>query len=137
MRAADLRRCSADTCETARSAPICRVRWCRGRAQGTKRGGGAAPFRAAAARTLQHRVGGRAVADPSACTEPRGLAPSRPELCPADVLISAASGGLTALDVGVAAPSACGAGKDCCEALGRRKLRDYAPTLDELAAQGI
>ena len=55
--------------------------------------------------------------DPTAEIEPLGLVTSHPTLRPADVLTSAASGRLAALDVGVASPDAAGAGVDCTESM--------------------
>jgi hypothetical protein len=75
--------------------------------------------------------------DPEANAEPVGLAPSHPSLRPADILTSATSCGLAALDVGVCSPEATGAGLDCCEAMYRRKLHNYRGILPELQARGI
>ena len=76
------------------------------------------------------------LADTSACTEPRGLVPSRPALRPADVLTSAAFGPLAALDVCVASPEGSGAGPDACVAGAQRKTDKYSSVLDELVAEG-
>jgi len=78
-----------------------------------------------------------ALGDPESSTEPVGLAPSCPTLRPADVLTSATSCGLAALDIGVCSPEAAGAGLDCCEAMYRRKLAHYRQVLPELQASGI
>ncbi len=56
--------------------------------------------------------------DPEAAPEPLGLIPSCPSLRPADILTSAATGSLAALDIGVCSPEAAGAGLDCCAAIG-------------------
>ena len=76
------------------------------------------------------------LSDSSACTEVRGLVPSRPALRPADVLTSAAFGHLAALDVCVTSPERSGAGPDACIAGAQRKLDKYAGVLDELVAEG-
>ena len=78
------------------------------------------------------------LADASADTEPPNLIPSAPHLRPADIFTAAALPGCqAALDVGIMAPGASGAGDDCCEAMYQRKLRDYGPYLQELASDGI
>ena len=53
------------------------------------------------------------LADPESVPEPVNLIPSRPLLRPADILTSAVSGSLVALDVGVCSPEASGSGSDC------------------------
>ena len=75
--------------------------------------------------------------DPQTCAEPRGLVPTRPMLRPADILTSATSRGLAALDVGICSPLATGAGFDCCDATFRRKTRVYKDILGELREQGV
>jgi len=78
------------------------------------------------------------LADPSAETEVEGLIPSAPARRPADILTSAAlPGSLAALDIGVTAPDAVGAGSDCVEAMRRRKVGEYAGHVEELAEQAI
>ena len=78
------------------------------------------------------------LADPSTSVETVGLIPSAPALRPADIFTSAAiPGRLAALDIGVTSPDAAGAGDDCCEAMFRRKIADYAPHFAELAEQDI
>ena len=62
---------------------------------------------------------------------------SAPSLRPADLLTDAAFGRLTALDVGIANPSARMATNDACDAMVRKKLRTYAPYLEELAEDGV
>ena len=78
-----------------------------------------------------------AIGDPETVSEPLGFIPSRPMLCPADILTSAASGSLAALDVGVCSPGAAGAGLDCCSAMVRRKQQAYEPFLGELRERGV
>ena len=78
-----------------------------------------------------------ALGDPETVSEPLGLIPSRPSLRPADILTSAATGSLAALDVGVCSPEASGAGLDCCAAMYRRKRQTYAPFEDELRQGGL
>ncbi len=79
-----------------------------------------------------------ALADGSVDTETPGLIPSAPHLRPADFFTEAAlPGSQAALDVGIMAPWASGAGADCCEAMYQRKLRDYGPYLAELAEHNI
>lgn len=55
--------------------------------------------------------------------EPLGLVSSRPALRPADVLtgVPDPSGRLAALDVGIIAPQAHGAGEDCVETMVARR----------------
>ena len=73
------------------------------------------------------------LADPSAAAETAGLIPSAPALRPADILTSAAlPGRLAALDIGVTSPDAAGAGDDCCDAMQRRKRKQYQRHLHEL-----
>ena len=76
------------------------------------------------------------LADPSSCSEPLGLVPSRPALRPADVLTSAAFSHLAALDVCVASPDAGGAGTDACAAGAVRKADQYKDILAELQEEG-
>ena len=76
-------------------------------------------------------------ADPSAEIEPTGLIASRPELRPADVLTSAASCRLAALDVGIVSPDAEGAGLDCVCAMADRKVRRYAAHFREMDRAGV
>jgi hypothetical protein len=77
-------------------------------------------------------------ADPVAEREPLHLLEAHPALRPADVLTSAAIPGcLAALDVGVMAPEASGAGKDCCAALRRRKLHEHEPYEDAMRKAGL
>ena len=79
-----------------------------------------------------------AEADPTVACEVSGLAPSRPELRPADVLTWAAHPSkAVAVDVMVKAPNATGAGHDCTEAGKREKLDHYGDILGELERQGI
>ena len=67
-----------------------------------------------------------------------GLIASAPGLRPADILTSAlAVDRDTALDVGVAAPDASGAGDDCTESMRKRKHAKYAPFAQDLAAAGV
>ena len=78
------------------------------------------------------------LADPQSSIEDVGLVPSAPALRPADILTSAAIPGCSAaLDIGVTSPDAAGAGADCCDAMHRRKHRDYATVLAELLQQGV
>ena len=78
------------------------------------------------------------LADGSVDTETPGLIPSAPHLRPADIYAEAALPGCqAALDVGIMAPWASGAGADCCEAMYQRKLRDYGAYLEELAEENI
>jgi len=78
------------------------------------------------------------LADPSAETEAEGLIPSRPYRRPADILTSAAlPGSLAALDIGVKAPDAVGAGEDCVETMRREKVAAYETDRPELEEQGI
>ena len=78
------------------------------------------------------------LADGSVDTETPGLIPSAPHLRPADIFTEAALPGCqAALDVGIMAPWATGAGNDCCEAMYQRKLRDYGPYLQELTDANI
>ena len=76
--------------------------------------------------------------DPSAETEPEGLIASQPTLRPADIFSSTAiSGCLAALDVGIAAPEASGAGTDCTESMHRVKVARYAQYQGELEQENI
>jgi hypothetical protein len=76
--------------------------------------------------------------DPSAETEPLGLIHSQPMLRPADILTSAAgSGRLAALDVGIVAPEARGAGGNCVAAMHATKLARYAPYQEELERANV
>ena len=78
------------------------------------------------------------VADSTAEKEVIGLLDTAPGLRPADVLTSAVTPGVTtALDVGIAAPAAQGAGEDCTEAMRVRKRRKYAKYLPALEAEGV
>ena len=78
------------------------------------------------------------LADSSADTEAPELIPSAPTLRPADIFTRAAvSGCQAALDVGIMSPDAAGAGSDCCEAMRKKKLKDYGPFLKELGDRGI
>ena len=78
------------------------------------------------------------LADPSAEREVEGLIPSRPYRRPADVPTSAAlPGSLAALDIGVKAPDAVGAGEDCVETMRRDKVAEYEADRPELEEQGI
>ena len=76
-------------------------------------------------------------ADPAAELEPEGLIASRPGLRPADVLTSAASSRLAALDVGIVSPDAIGAGDDCVAAMAERKRGKYAAQAGELDRVGV
>jgi hypothetical protein len=81
---------------------------------------------------------GFSASDPGAVMEVMGLIPSEPDLRPADVLTVAAKPNVTsAIDVGITAPHASGAGDDCVESMRSQKIRRYAPYLPELQAQGI
>ena len=64
---------------------------------------------------------------------------SRPTLRPADVLtgVPDPSGRLAALDVGIIAPQAQGAGNDCVETMANRKQRRADGFRDELEEAGI
>ena len=54
-------------------------------------------------------------------------------LRPADIPTSAVlPGRLAALDIGITSPDASGAGDDCCEAMFKRKRKDYKAYLEEL-----
>ena len=76
------------------------------------------------------------LADPSSATETVGLVPSNPSLRPADILTSAAlPGRMAALDIGITSPDGAGAGGDCCDAMFRRKRRDYQRYLHELEVE--
>ena len=78
------------------------------------------------------------LADATAEPEVLGLIASAPGLRPADILTSAlAVDRDTALDVGVAAPDASGAGDDCTESMRKRKHAKYAPFAQDLAAAGV
>ena len=81
-----------------------------------------------------HRLA--SIHDSAAQIETTGLAPSRPELRPADIFCSGPSG-LVALDVCVCSPFAISAGSDCCESAFVRKRNDYRDILEELRQQGI
>ena len=78
-----------------------------------------------------------ALSDPSAAVEPHGLIPSRPGLRPADLLTSAASGRLTALDVSIVCPDSAGATDDPCVAAASRKVDKYRDVLEEMRDEGI
>jgi hypothetical protein len=81
---------------------------------------------------------GFVASDPGAAIEVQGLIPSQPSLRPADVLTTAARPhGTTAVDVGICAPHAGGAGDDCVEKMRIDKLHNYADVLRELEAQNI
>ena len=71
--------------------------------------------------------------------EPLGLVSSRPMLRPADVLtgVPDPSGRLAALDVGIIAPQAQGAGEDCVETMVSRKQRRADGFREELEDAGI
>ncbi len=76
--------------------------------------------------------------DAGAETEPVGLIASHPALRPADILTSAAiSGRLAALDVGIVAPEASGAGLDCVAAMHARKQDRYLPHQAELERANV
>ena len=78
------------------------------------------------------------LAVPSSVKEASDVIPSAPTLRPATIFTSAAvSGSQAALDVGVMAPDACGAGDDCCDAIFQRKLKDYGAYLDEMRSHDI
>ena len=78
------------------------------------------------------------LADPAAETEVEGLIPSDPNRRPADILTGAAlPDRLAALDVGVCAPDAVGAGTDCVESARRSKVAEYGDQLAELEARNI
>ena len=81
---------------------------------------------------------GFAASDPGAAIEVQGLIASQPDLRPADILTTAArEHGTTAVDVGICAPHASGAGEDCVETMRSHKLENYASVLSELEAQNI
>ncbi len=81
---------------------------------------------------------GFVASDPGAAIEVLGLMPSQPELRPADVLTTAAKPNVTsAVDVGIRAPHAAGAGDDCAESYRREKMETYRAYIPELTAQGI
>ena len=71
--------------------------------------------------------------------EPVGLVSSRPMLRPADILtgVPDPSGRLAALDVGIIAPMASGAGDDCVETMVRRKQRRADGFRSELEDIGV
>ena len=71
--------------------------------------------------------------------EPLGLVSSRPALRPADMLtgVPDPSGRLAALDVGIIAPQAQGAGADCVETMVTRKQRRADSFRAELEEAGI
>ena len=74
--------------------------------------------------------------DSLAIVESRELVSSFQALRLVDILSSAAlPGRLTALDVGVASPDACGAGDDCCDAMYQRKRKTYRDHLHELEVE--
>ena len=76
------------------------------------------------------------LADPSVCTEPRGLTSTQSR--PADIFtLAAVPGRRAALDVCVASPNAATAAGDAAEAAFKRKLRRYRREVRELAAAGI
>jgi hypothetical protein len=78
------------------------------------------------------------ISDSSAETEPEGLIASQPTLRPADILSSTAiSGCLAALDVGIVAPEASGAGSDCTESMHRVKAARYASYTAELERENV
>ncbi|CAK0867217.1 unnamed protein product [Prorocentrum cordatum] len=77
------------------------------------------------------------LSDGAARSEAPGLIEAAPLLRPADVLTTAAFGRLTALDVGIVAPHAAGAGEDAAAAYVVSKVGKYAPHLPALAADGI
>ena len=77
-------------------------------------------------------------ADPGAATEVVGLIPSNPELRPADVLTAATrTHGSMAVDVGICAPHASGAGENCVESMRTNKFDHYANVLRELERENI
>ena len=81
---------------------------------------------------------GFAASDPGAAIEVEGLVPSDPDLRPADVLTTAARPNeVTAVDVGIIAPHAAGAGDNCVETMRTDKMQKYEAVLPELEAQGI
>ena len=88
-----------------------------------------------AARDLLHEFAFHA--DPNAQKEPEHLIPSRPRDRPADVLTSAVSGCVTALDVGIASPAAAAAGNDAAESMRHRKIGEREPVRRELEDAGI
>ena len=76
--------------------------------------------------------------DPGAATEVVGLIPSQPDLRPADVLTSATRAhGSMAVDVGICAPHASGAGDNCVENMRAHKFEHYANVLRELERENI
>ena len=77
--------------------------------------------------------------DPNTELEPTGLVGSRPALRPADILsgVPDSSGRLAALDVGIIAPAAQGAGEDCVQTMVDRKNARMNRFRDELDAEGI
>ena len=82
-------------------------------------------------------LGLASLGDTAACSEPRGLIPSRPGLRPADILSTAAFARLTALDVGVTCPGSAGSGNDACAGMVMDKMDKYRPHLDELKDNSV
>ena len=81
---------------------------------------------------------GFAASDPGAAIEVLGLIPSQPDLRPADILTTATrSSGSIAVDVGICAPHASGAGEDCVETMRINKFDHYSDVLAELEQQRI
>ncbi len=81
-------------------------------------------------------LGAASRCDPSAEAESLGLIPGT-GLRPADVLTSALSNGLTALDIGIASPDAQHAGADCTQTMVNHKLDKYRPHFGALEQQNI
>ena len=79
-----------------------------------------------------------AASDQGAAIEVEGLIPSQPQLRPADILTtSAREHGTSAMDVGICAPHAAGAGDNCVEKMRYDKFDTYADVFHELEAQNI
>ena len=79
------------------------------------------------------------LADATSEIETPGLISAALGLRPADVLISVAGIGLasSALDVGVAAPDAVHAGRDCAQTMFASKIATYRPHLSAMAEDGV
>ena len=81
-----------------------------------------------------HKFAARA--DAHAELEPPHLVRSRPADRPADIL-TAATGRLSALDVGITSSALSAAGADAAEAMWRKKTKEREPIRDELEQSGI
>ena len=79
-----------------------------------------------------------AQADPAYETEPIGLIAARPCLRPADILCTTGGlGQLTALDVGITAPTVADGDADATAMYKDAKLRKYGRWLEDLRRQGL